>query len=282
MDQLIILLKAGIPLKSALKILTRHSHHQSIQNFADDLDQGRSLVSAARHFFQWWCPYPFGDVQLPIDALGFLTTCQSYIKYRQSFFRFALQQLVYPTFLIVMALFLFVGLVHHFQHLSSSSIALLIGGVFLMLFFCLMAYFFYIIFQLFQCSILDLLILIEYSIRLGWPLDIIFDSFQFSGRFQLTWNEVKYQSIYLCSFVDALQLIYKLPIQFYHIFLMHEKSGQLLKGLELIIPPLTDVKMQQFKQACRSIAIGFYILLICLIFGIIFFVYLPLMTHYLR
>ena len=52
MDQLIILLKAGIPLKSALKILTRHSHHQSIQNFADDLDQGRSLVSAARHFFQ--------------------------------------------------------------------------------------------------------------------------------------------------------------------------------------------------------------------------------------
>ena len=282
MDQLIILLKAGIPLKSAVRIINLNTNDSAIQNFSNDLDQGLTLVMATRHFFQWWCPYPFGDVQLPIDALDFLTTCQSYITYRQSFFRFAFQHLMYPAFLIILSFFLFVGLSRQFHYLISSSIALMIASVLFVLFLCLNSYFFYVIFQLFQYSILDCLILVQHSIRLGWPLIIILDSFHFSGRFQLKWYQMKQQTIQLCSFVEALQLMYNLPFHFYHTFLMHEKSGQLLKGLGLIIPPFTDFKMQQFKFVCRCIAIGFYILIVCMIFGIVFFVYLPLMTHYLR
>ena len=65
-EHILFMLKSGLSFEESLKLLLSEKQHQAtLSIMLNELNNGGSYLFVSRHFFSWWCPYPFKMMTLP-------------------------------------------------------------------------------------------------------------------------------------------------------------------------------------------------------------------------
>lgn len=278
LDQLIMMLKSGVPLKEAIELLVNICPNDRVwRRMNEFLRQGKLLTEVAQELFPWWCPYPFSNVDVSIHSISYLESCQEFLNYRLKWFKKASQLLAYPLFLYVFSIFLIILFlnVESFGEQLPQWFILVIIIVFFGITGCIL----YLLSRIFLITPLDVLDLCRLCFKQGWSLNSLFNSLSFPYNIQIKWQKTKIEMLNLQSFVRAFSLVFRPPLSIESALKMHEQNGQLPAGLDLIIPYYRHVSLSRFRWMCQGIKAVLYLLVVASIFIILHVAYFPMLDQ---
>ncbi|MEK9726740.1 MAG: hypothetical protein VW397_01395, partial [Candidatus Margulisiibacteriota bacterium] len=160
-----------------------------------------------------------------------------YIDHRLILINLFLKSLTYPFFLFLFTIILFFIVSEMVPSLFLTTPSyqgftyLIFFGVFMGVAILLL-----FAFNAVRFGVFDLLVLIQLSLSQGMSLDVICSSLLFTGRIQKQWARLSFLIVHERSFVDGFVQLFSLPIVVEEILRMHQVSGRLLSGLNVVLP----------------------------------------------
>lgn len=278
MKDLILLLTSGVPLMDALDQLKHNaSYGKKMAAVQGLLQHGTPIPSAFGCFFSWWCPNPFSNLTVPVEAVLFLTSCQHVIDQRKQTCRKMLSLLLYPCGVLCFGTAMVIGLNSTMPQTSALSNGMLVG--FTALFAGLGVALAVVAISGVRIQSVDVLDSCYLLLDQGHPLGVVLGALTFQTPLASKWQAVVRDSSDCLSFVDAFATHFYLPEAIQLSLKMHEGTGSITQGLALSIPYLRLRQNTEFKAKCQLIQMVLYGVIVGLIIMMLQLIYAPVLEQ---
>lgn len=272
---ILIMLRANLPLDQTMeKLIVYYDRNTLVKTMYGQWMVDQSVSNLMSSLFPWWCVYPYSLVLIPIKTVAFVEAIQEYIQYRSQYIKTVLNIVLYPLLLLVFSMGMLGLLVFFGQPTAIKNIQILsqIGGLVLGLEGVFLTIFLYVVFALRPIDILQLVLL---GFRQGWSMHQVFEYIVLNGRVQKKWRAIYFNHLDQMSFVNAFDLVFRLPLPIKESLRSFELSGQLQHGLHMAIPMYESLLMKKVKWVANLFKISIYLYLIGFILAYVAIIYEP-------